>query len=158
MTPRQFAKAECANLLPDGRCLGIRSNDLLDHGQVKLARPRDRCLLTERGKRCRYFEQIVLPLADQPPPKDDPGLQARRLQAREAYYWQLPPSAGYRSSRPDRPGRASKERRCPDCGNMLGRRQRYCPACQAKHRRAKYRRRRDKQRRSAPPLTSKLRL
>ncbi len=46
MTPYHFARAECANMLPDGSCLGIRVEDLFDWGQEKFARPKPKCLLS----------------------------------------------------------------------------------------------------------------
>jgi hypothetical protein len=60
MTPLQAARAHCANFQPDGSCLGIYYNDDLsvDHSKC---RPCAKCLLAE-GKRCEYFEEIIVPM------------------------------------------------------------------------------------------------
>ena len=137
MTPHQFARAECANMRPDGSCLGIKPEDLFDFGQIKLASPKPHCLLRHPGKRCRYFKEVVLPIADQPSPKADPTLQQRRLKAREAYWAQVGvrrPAAGKRVSRGHKP------RSCPDCNGLLAKRQRICRDCAGRRRRESARR------------------
>ena len=77
MSPAVLARAECANLLTNGSCMGVHWDCLFDDGQRKLASPQPSCLVAA-GKRCEYFERVILPLADQPSPSDDPGLQAAR--------------------------------------------------------------------------------
>ena len=59
MTPLQFAREECANHQPDGSCLGAWINEDLS---ITRGDPKPRCLLAE-GKRCRYFEECVAPMA-----------------------------------------------------------------------------------------------
>ena len=126
MTPAQFARDECANMLPDGACLGVTVGSLLDCGQPKTCTPRDCCLVVE-GRRCDYFERVVLPLADHPSPSGDPGLQQKRAYARQEYL--------------GRHGLAHGGlRRCPDCGSPMPARHRYCESCSARHRRETYRR------------------
>ena len=146
MTPYTFAKAECANMQTDGSCLGVRAKDLIDRGQRKILQPRELCLLRRPGKRCRYFEVVVLPLADRPSPKDDPKLQARRLRAREVYWDRGEAALVPKGRRPDRP------RRCPDCDGPLAKGRRFCSACAGKRRRETYRRRRGGKDRPAPQL------
>jgi hypothetical protein len=60
MTPLQAAKAHCANHQPDGSCLGIYYNDDLSVDGLRY-RPCEKCLLAE-GKRCEYFEEIIVPM------------------------------------------------------------------------------------------------
>jgi len=118
MTPLKFAKDECANFNPDGSCLGVRPEDLVDSGQRKQLGPRDKCLLYDKTKRCLYFEEVILPLADKPAPVDEPGLQLKRQAARLFYL----------ETRnliiPDE----SNKRRC-DCGNPLEFGKRFCQEC-----------------------------
>ena len=133
MSPWTMARTECANLEPDGWCLGIRHEDLTDRGQKKCAAPLDSCLVRE-GKRCRYFEHCILPLADDPSPKDDPGLQAKRQSARDSYL-------GKHVLKPIKPKLA-----CPDCGEPRAPRHKYCEYCAAKHRKLAARGRKRKQR------------
>ena len=65
MTPSRLVKTECANYQNDGSCMGINTAGLLDTG-IPAAR-RDKCLLAKKPiMPCRYFEQCILPLADQP--------------------------------------------------------------------------------------------
>ena len=125
MTPLQFAKRECANIRPDGSCLGIMVNDLHWRGQKILATERKVCLLGgSKPKRCGYFEKVVLPLADRPT-KDQPRLQQQRLEARAKY--------GLIN---DVETKSVELRTCPDCGTEpLSKRQRVCPKCQQKRRR-----------------------
>ncbi len=128
MTPMRFAREECANMTPDGSCLGIDVKSLSDNNGPAVASPRDTCLVAE-GERCPYFETCVLPLADRPSPPGNPRLQDERLAARAVYLKKRRLSI-------DEP---ENERRCPDCGTILARRARYCESCAAKRRRATYR-------------------
>jgi len=125
MTPGQFARDECANMMSGGGCLGVDSHSLLDNGQPKVCTPRARCLVAE-DKRCDYFERVILPLADHPSPEGDPHLQQKRANAREDYRGQH--------------GLAHNGGRCPECGNPKPARHRYCESCSARHRRETYRR------------------
>lgn len=124
MKPYSLAKAECANMLPDESCLGIKPEDLLDTGQSKLASPKSKCLLQCR-KRCLYFEEAVLPLADNPPSCYQPG---ELQECRDRYYAIV-----------GRPKKAPISRKCPDCGAVLAKRQRYCDLCSSKRDRARKR-------------------
>jgi len=121
MSPAQFAHGECANLQPDGACLGVGVDSLIDTGQPKTCTHRDRCAVAS-GKRCGYFERVILPLADLPSPRGDAQRQARRASARQTYL-----------------GRhvlaGSLERQCPECGGSRLRRHRFCEVCATKHRR-----------------------
>ncbi len=125
MTPYEFAQRECCNFAK-GRCLGVYPECFSTDTTLEQQPERDRCLLAE-DRRCPFFEQIILPIADQPGPKKTPGLQQRRLGAREAYW--------------ARHGvvKETKTRQCPDCDGPLGKRQRYCSKCADKRRRATYR-------------------
>jgi len=60
MTPRQAARAHCANYLSDGSCLGI---DHRDDGSIYRFRKEGlACVFLEAGcEGCLYFEQTVLP-------------------------------------------------------------------------------------------------
>uniref|UniRef100_A0A6H1ZGV9 Uncharacterized protein n=1 Tax=viral metagenome TaxID=1070528 RepID=A0A6H1ZGV9_9ZZZZ len=134
MTPAKFARDECANLIAPRECLGVSVDSLLDHGQPKTATPRDVCLIF-LGKRCTYFERVILPLADDPSPKDDPGLQARRAYARSEYL-------GLHARAKTRTHPRTPPRSCADCGTPIPPRFRLCHACRAKHQRLAYRRNR----------------
>jgi ribosomal protein L32 len=145
MTPAQFARDECANMLPDGACLGMKVESLLDSGQPKTCSPRNRCRVAD-GKRCDYFERVILPLANQPSPKSAPDLQARRASARDAY---LGMNAMARSTV------KANVRPCPTCGNPRLPRHRLCESCGAAQRREKGRNRirQHRTRNSPEPVT-----
>jgi len=110
MKPKTLVKSECANYnRSDGSCWPTG----------------DECLI-RTGHRCGYFETCVLPLADQPSPKDDPKLQKQRAEARTAYH--------------DKHGIVSatkidKRPECPDCGSILpaGRKYGRCDSCRKAH-------------------------
>lgn len=117
MTPYGMARAECANLEPDGGCLGVQAADLGRHAGP--LRPLARCLLADK-KRCEYFEQIVLPLASSHPKYVSPA----------QLYGQI--------------GRTSVQvsrRTCKDCGAPIAKRQRYCGTCRQKRQRLRGRER-----------------
>ena len=61
MTALQLAKSECANHEPDGTCLGVNIRD--DLSQAVMSHAGQRCRVA-CGERCRYFEEIVLPLVE----------------------------------------------------------------------------------------------
>jgi len=144
VTPRRFGQQECANLMPNGGCLGVRVEGLVDRGQVKRAAPLQKCLLAAKPIRpCRYFEAVVLPLADQPSPKGKPWVQAGRLEARRQYL------EARKVEVPE-----VKLRTCPECGEPLAARQRVCSKCSRKRRLASYRKTRQTKRMSAPQLTA----
>ncbi|MCX7007341.1 MAG: hypothetical protein NTY53_08850 [Kiritimatiellaeota bacterium] len=60
MTPLQFVKAKCANHQASGSCLGAMYDE-----QLRITRcvPKPRCLIAD-GKRCPYFEECVMPMAE----------------------------------------------------------------------------------------------
>ncbi len=152
MTPHEFARRECANMRPDGGCFGIRREDLFGRGQLKIAMPLPRCVLARmRGtsivpKRCPYFEKVILPLADHPSPKGDPGLQARRLDARQRYRQTVGELAKptERGHRPD--GRDARTRTCGECQKPIGKGRRFCDTCRDRRRRETQRRKRQEPR------------
>jgi hypothetical protein len=127
MSPTQFAQDECANRLADGGCLGVGVDSLVDRGQVKTCTPRARCRVAE-GRRCDYFERVVLPLADRPSPNNDPAAQARRLSAKASYQ-------GFHGIGGDESGT------CSDCGGPRPKGHRFCESCGGRRRRAATRRR-----------------
>jgi len=127
MTPYEFAKRECANLRPDGSCLEILPEGLTNTALPAV--PHERCLLKQKPlRRCRYFEKCVLPQADRPGPKDRPGLQLEKQEARRRYWQALGPDHAFHIETP------AAIRRCPDCGGPLAVRQRYCLKCSRRRR------------------------
>jgi hypothetical protein len=89
----------------------------------------DKCQVQE-GQRCGYFERAVLPTAA------DIGLKDRIYSLYEEH-------VGIAGNGLLRRGQI---RRCPDCADEVGPRQRYCQKCSRKRRRESYRRAREKQR------------
>ena len=89
----------------------------------------DACLV-QTGHRCHHFEKVVLPTAG------DIGL-------RESVHSQYRKHVGLGDN-----GELGTEpiRRCPDCGDEIGPRQRYCSNCSRRRRRESYRRAREKRR------------
>jgi hypothetical protein len=93
------------------------------------------CLLADTckvqdGKRCGYFERAVLPTAE------EIGLTDVVYSAYEAH-------VGIAGNGLLNRGQI---RRCPDCGDEVGPRQRYCANCSSRRRRQSYRRARQNQR------------
>jgi hypothetical protein len=93
------------------------------------------CLLAgtckaQDGQRCGYFERAVLPTAE------EIGLTDVVYSAYEAH-------VGIAGNGLLKRGQV---RRCPDCGDEVGPRQRYCRKCSKRRRRQSYRRARKKQR------------
>ena len=84
----------------------------------------------QEGKRCGYFERAVLPTAA------DVGLNDAVYSQYEA---QVRIAGGGLLKR-------SQVRRCPDCGDEVGPRQRYCENCAKRRRRESYRRARGRRR------------
>jgi hypothetical protein len=60
MSPLQAAKEHCANY-DNGACKGIYFNDDLSIDRSRY-RPLPRCVLSEPGQRCPYFEECILPM------------------------------------------------------------------------------------------------
>ncbi len=114
MTPLQFAHEECANYQPDGSCLGAVIEDDLT---MRRCRPLSRCALVDE-KRCAYFEECVAPMADM---VSDPR-RAVRLQ-----------EAG-RNYRAMTHQKSKTVRACPECGQPMAPRKRFCPVCSRKRR------------------------
>jgi hypothetical protein len=118
MTPLQAAKAHCANYQPDGSCLGIYYNDDLSI-DWKRHNPLPRCLLA-KGKRCAYFEEVILPMRLARPHEAEALAKAVN---------------GYR-----RVHKLQGQRFCQQCGEApLLAKQRVCTSCRAKRRREAYR-------------------
>ena len=130
MSPYEFAKRECCNFAK-GRCLGVYPECFSTETMLEQQQERKRCMLAE-DRRCPFFEQIILLIADQPGPKNSPGLQHTRLGARAAYW--------------ARHGvvKETQTRQCPDCNGAMGKRRRYCLKCASNRRREAYRKRRRK--------------
>lgn len=112
MTPHQMAKRECANLLPDGSCLGVRAEDLGRHAGPLT--PLAACALAEK-RPCDYFEKCVLPLAASKP---------EYVSAAQAYLLltQAQATSGTLAA-------ASAMRACGACGQPVPKRRRFCDAC-----------------------------
>ena len=118
---RYFAHEECASCPRPGDCIMLKSGV---------------CLLSQ-GQRCTYFEESVLPIAvrrlrkarAQHPVDDGRILEAYRMLHRETCGTLIPES--------DDDGIAKHQ--CPDCGEALGPRMRFCPKCRTKRRRDSYR-------------------
>jgi hypothetical protein len=118
VTAFQAAKAHCANYQPDGSCLGIYYNDDLSMDKSRYE-PLPRCLLAE-GKRCAYFEEIILPMRLERPS------EAKALAKAVSTYRDLHELQG--------------QRFCPRCEETeLLARQKVCAACRVKRRREAYR-------------------
>ena len=144
MNPHTFAQRDCANYqTKDGSCLGILVECLREPNESTRAKPLERCLLAGKLRPCSYFEKVVLPLTDQPSPKEEPDLQRQRLEARQKYL----------AARKMEMAQTVSMRTCPDCGGPLAKRQRYCPKCTQKRRLATYRQRRLKNKLAAPQLS-----
>ena len=122
MTPYGMVKRECANLQSDGSCLGIPPVCLT--GQIRYrAERREKCLLAQQPmQRCHYFERVIMPMAHCR--YTDPKL---RIQYQEAV-------AKYSFVELDANTRP-KEKGCPDCGQPIASRRRFCDRCKVKHRR-----------------------
>jgi hypothetical protein len=82
------------------------------------------------GERCGYFELTVLPTASE-------------IGLNDTVYSQYEQQVGIAGISVLK---RSQIRRCPDCGDEVGPRQRYCPNCSKRRRRESYRRARGKQR------------
>lgn len=116
MTALQIAYAECANWRGDGKgCLGAIIDDDL---QIRRCYPSARCVLSEPGKRCPYFEECVAPMASS---IEDATRRAEFEAAIRDYRLaaELP---------------CADERPCPVCGRAMEPRQRFCEVCAAARR------------------------
>ena len=136
MTPLQFAREECANHQPDGSCLGVWINEDLS---ITRGDPKPRCLLAG-GKRCRYFEECVAPMADM---ASDPR-RAAEFQSSVAEYRQTTNQ------------KAPKARPCPDCGAPMLKGKQYCPRCAEGRRKATYRDHKARVRRPAVDMSTEV--
>jgi hypothetical protein len=121
MTALQIAYTHCANWRKDGKgCLGAIIDDDLQIGRCY---PRPKCILSERGKRCAYFEECVAPMAG--------SIEKSRARADfEAAIREYRRAAGLRAY--DRP--------CPICGWSMEPGRRFCDVCAAARRRESTRR------------------
>jgi len=115
MTPLQFVKAECANHQSDGSCLGATFDEQLRPTGCK---PKPHCLIAE-GKRCPYFEECVMPMAEI---VTDAKRAAELHEAVVEYRRMTQPSTQFKSCRlcqqPRLPGKS------------------FCPACAQRQRKA----------------------
>lgn len=130
MTPAQLAIAECANY-DQGRCLGVTA-DSLTSGHLVLAKDRGQCVIT--AKRCGYFEECVLPMADSDHPDAGEYKTARAAYRTKHGMKQIP----------------EEIRKCI-CGEMLGKRQRLCAKCATIKRRETFRNSQNRRRNIAVP-------
>ncbi len=122
MTALQIAYAECANWRKDGKgCLGAMIDDDL---QIRRCYPRARCVLSEPGKRCPYFEECVAPMA---PSIENPKVRAEFEAAVRDY--RLAPKLP-----------CALERPCPVCGQAMEPGRRFCESCAAARRKESIRR------------------
>ena len=139
MTPRELARKECANYQPDGSCLGIQPEGLLD--PRKPVFPHRKCLLAQKPmKPCLYFERCLLPLVDQPESiggKVDGITRVQWQDARRRYL------SARRQEVPE-----VHQRQCPDCDAPLAKRQRICAKCQKKRRRESNRKAQERKRKN----------
>ncbi len=119
MTPLQFAREECANYQPDGSCMGAVIEDDLT---MRRGRPLPKCALGD-GNRCVYFEETVAPMAGM---VADSRRAVQMQEAVRAYHAMTHQNA--------KPARA-----CPDCGQPMPPRKRFCPVCSRKRRQATHR-------------------
>lgn len=118
-TPFQFARQQCANMRPDGQCLGVHWNRMQSHPgcNMVVATPADHCSLAD-GERCVYFEKLILPLAEQASTE----LELRkRAQAHDAYM------ATHTKAELEQGGKCA-------CGLPKEPRKRFCEACRMKRR------------------------
>jgi hypothetical protein len=117
MTPAMMAKAECPNN-NNGECDGM-----VIHGDLRQTQGEERkqCLLMDR-KRCGNFEKCIAPLAEM---VEDPAKSKAYIAA----------VADYRFTHHIK----GMSRKCPDCGEPIGKRRRICPNCALKRRKKTYR-------------------
>ena len=135
MKTSSFVREECANHMTDGSCIGAKFDDHLRHRGFT---PRSKCLVIA-DKRCQYFEECVMPLADI---AEDPQHAADWRGAVAAY------------RRKHNLG-LDEGRACPGCGEKLTARKRICPACFLKARKEAARRGMRSKRQNAPcPVNS----
>lgn len=120
-------KQNCANWTAEGGCYLHESVTFSEDGIPQLGI--GQCRPAE-GKPCDYFRKAILPAEN----------CAQRI--RESYLLI------------DRKAKVKDRRRCPECGAELQVRRRLCEECARKHRQASYRKRRQKDRMSAPQLTA----
>ena len=99
MTPLQFAHAECSNW-NQGACSGARIADDLS---PLPGCPLEKCLLADE-KRCKYFEESVLPMAAMmsDPTKSKSYMDAvAGLQVQAPHSWSIPAMPRMRRSTSD---------------------------------------------------------
>jgi hypothetical protein len=126
VTPLAVAKRWCANYQQDGSCLGACFSKDLTHQSV---RPLPRCLMADPIRRCRYFEEVILPIKLEHPNRN---VQERlRAEFTDALYQ-------YRmaADRSRKIVRACRDCRKRDTG---GRGRHFCEQCRIKRRRQSYR-------------------
>ena len=123
-----FLKAECACFMQGDKCLGV---DVFN----RVFNTSGHCCIL-RNKPCRYFEQAVLPAAKTKHPGDFETILRGYFKVNKNFNQDAIESG----------------RRC-GCGELLFKRQRYCPGCAKKNRKASYRESKRKSRSRCPQLT-----
>jgi len=121
-----IAKQHCANFGSEGICGGVKP--CTDGSQVRFLPEGARCLLLE-GKGCGYFESNVMPMALESWEWKNPSEGKRFREAVDHY----------RRVHGEIKGLARRARRCPDCGEPIGPRKRYCQKCAADRQKASVR-------------------
>lgn len=120
MSPLQAAKEHCANY-DNGACLGMYYNDDLSTDWSR-HHPLPRCVLCERGQRCPYFEEYVLPMRI----SRETNASAQRADALASAVRQYQTSTGIDSAR-------TIKRICPECRRReIGPGKRLCGGCAKK--------------------------
>jgi hypothetical protein len=127
MSPLQAAKEHCANS-DCGACLGMYYKDDLSVEWSRYS-PRSSCLLAE-GKRCPYFEEIVVPMRISRETAEAKARADKKDAAVQTYLdlHQLIPS------------KTNAKRMCLGCRRaQVNGRQRFCQKCGLRRKRASYR-------------------
>jgi len=116
VSAKSLARAECANFQNDGTCIGVG----FDRMCWPAACEGEPCVVGKPGERCGYFEVVVLPLAKRA------SLKAHEYPGAARDYYRL---IG-RDAAP-----VLTLRKCPECGDPLPIRKRFCDRCRAARRR-----------------------
>lgn len=125
MTPKQFATQQCANY-DQNECLGI---GIADNGSLYRLWPPRPCDVDK--KRCPYFEECVLPMANTEHPDAPKFREAAKLYAHDVVM-RSSPTKGRPRFKLSKHG----DRQCRECGSAVGPRKQLCPDCAKKHRKA----------------------
>jgi hypothetical protein len=127
MTPLQAAKEHCANW-DCGACLGMYYKDDLSVDWSRYS-PRSTCLLAE-GKRCPYFEEIVVPMR----------ISRETAQAKTRADKKDAVVQAYLTLHQLIPSETKAKRMCLECRRVeVYGRERFCQKCRRRRKRASYR-------------------